>query len=326
MDPEALLRRLADGQSHSGEALARDFGVTRAAVWKQTAKLRDWGIRVQASAGQGYRLGRPVDLLDREQLGAVAHARLGTVEVFTQLPSTNRYLLGRAPPPPGKLEACLAEYQTAGRGRRGRSWQAPLGSGLCLSVAWRFVETPPQLTALTLAIGVVARRVIAATAGATLELKWPNDLVWCGAKIGGILVELNAEAYGGCHVVAGLGLNVSLPVEQLAGLSDWPGGATDLAHALGGSAPPRRTELALAFLVALADFFHEYAGAGFGPYRDEWRRADFLNGRRVRCVDADGATFAIARGIDEDGALLLEAGDGAHRRMISGDVSLRAVQ
>lgn len=324
MNPETLLRHLADGRAHSGEALARKLGVTRAAVWKHVAKLSDWGLEVRATPGRGYRLERRVDLLDRGRIARFRDPRVVAVEVFTELGSTNRHLLEQ-PPPLGAMNGCIAEFQTDGRGRRGRRWLAPLAGGLCLSVGWRFAETPAALTALTLAIGVVVRRVVAAATGIALDLKWPNDLVWRGAKIGGILVELSAEAHGGCHIVAGLGLNVALPDAALAGLSDWPGGATDLARAL-GCEPPARTDLALALIGALADLLTSYSEAGFGPYREEWRTADFLEGLPVSCSDGTGSLLAVARGIDEDGALLLETADGARRRMISGDVSLRLVE
>ncbi len=114
------------------------------------------------------------------------------------------------------LRACIAEYQTAGRGRRGRRWSTPLGAGLCLSVGWQFADAPAELSALTLAVGVVVRRALARVAGVEIALKWPNDLVWDERKLGGILLELTAEGQGGCHVVAGIGINVALPPEVLA--------------------------------------------------------------------------------------------------------------
>jgi len=326
MSPEGLLQRLADGKSHSGVDLARDFGVTRAAVWKQIAKLEAWGIEVHAHPGQGYRLDRAVDLLDAAALSAAAdthlRARVRRIELFTELPSTNRHLLECERPEPGRLDVCLAEYQTAGRGRRGRVWRVPLGAGLCLSAGWQFEETPPALPALTLAVGVVARRVVAAITGVELALKWPNDLVHGDQKLGGILVELSAEAQGGCHVVAGVGINVAVPEPVLATLSDWERGATDLARATGGR-PPSRTELALALVAAFADLFASYAATGFGAYRDEWRRADYLNGRPVRLDDASGSAFGVAAGIEPDGALLVDMAAGERRRVISGDVSVR---
>ncbi len=326
MEPEALLRRLADGESHSGEDLARDFGITRAAVWKQVAKLKDWGLHVHAVPGRGYRLDQAVDLLDakklRARLRAAEGARLERVEVFTELESTNRYLLDQRSPEPGALRACVAEYQSAGRGRRGRSWTAPLGAGLCLSAAWQFRETPPGLAALTLAVGVVVRRVLERVADIRIALKWPNDLVWHDRKLGGILVEMTAEAYGRCHVVVGMGLNVAMSCELLDSVSDWDAGAVDLARATNGRAP-RRTALAAELIEALGLLLTDYEREGFTPYRDEWRAADYLKGKRISLQESSGSTFGTANGIGEDGALLLETAQGLSIRVISGDVSVR---
>ena len=218
-----MLHALADGRTHSGEELARAFGITRAAVWKQVAKLADFGLAVEAAPGAGYRLPRRLDLLAAVALRAALEpsvaARLATLEVFTELESTNERLLTAAPAA-GKLDVCIAEFQTAGRGRRGRRWNAPLGSGICLSVGWQFAGMPAELGALTLAVGVAVRRVLARVAGVTIELKWPNDLVFDERKLGGILLEIKAEAHGGVHVVAGVGLNVALPAALLRSLSD----------------------------------------------------------------------------------------------------------
>ena len=218
MEPERLLRALADGLPHSGEELAQSFGVTRAAVWKRVNQLADWGLDVVALPGVGYRLARPIDLLDaaalRSALVGRATVPLADVEVLTEIDSTNRRLVGRRPPA-GAANVCVAEFQHAGRGRRGRVWRTPLAGGLCLSVGWQFEDMPSDLTALTLAVGVVVRRALARIAHIDVALKWPNDLVWDSRKLGGILLELAAEAQGGCHVVAGIGLNVSLPPELL---------------------------------------------------------------------------------------------------------------
>jgi len=321
---ERLLHSLADGRMHSGEDLARAFGVTRAAIWKQVAKLADWGLDVEAAPGAGYRLPQALDLLDAEALRAALEpdvaARIGKLELFTELDSTNRRLLA-APPPLGKLDVCIAEYQTAGRGRRGRRWSAPLGSGICLSVGWQFAGMPAEPAALTLAVGVAVRRVLERVAGLTIALKWPNDLVFDERKLGGILLELDAEAHGGAHVVAGLGLNVALPAALLPSLSDWPRGAVDLQTALGKA--PRRAALAGALVNELAGLLADYPTQGFAAYRTEWRSADFLRGRPVRLDEPAGRLFGTALGIDSDGALLVETEAGARRRVVAGDVSVR---
>lgn len=322
---EPLLHALADGRTHSGEELAHAFGVTRAAVWKQVAKLADFGLAVEAVPGAGYRLRHRLDLLDagavRAALDAGVAARLAKLEVFTEIDSTNSRLLG-APPAPGELDVCLAEFQTAGRGRRGRAWTAPLGSGLCLSVGWQFSGMPAGPGPLTLAVGVAVRRALERVAQITIALKWPNDLVFDERKLGGILLELAAEAHGGAHVVVGIGLNVSLPPELARSLSDWPRGAVDLKTAL-GRAPPPRAVLAAALVNELAALFVDYPAHGFAAYRTEWRSADFLRGRAVRLDEPGGPLFGKAVGIDADGALLVEAA-GVRRRVVAGDVSVRS--
>ena len=324
---ERLLHALADGRTHSGEELARTFGVTRAAIWKQVGKLADWGLRVEAEPGAGYRLPRRLDLLTVDALRAALDPRVATrlakLEVFTELGSTNRQLL-TAPPRHGALDVCIAEYQTAGRGRRGRSWNVPLGGGICMSLGWRFAGMPAELAALTLAVGVAVRRVLQRVAGVEVALKWPNDLVVDERKLGGILLELAAEAHGDAHVVAGIGLNVALPAELLPSLSDWPRGAIDLATAL-GRAPPPRAVLAGALIDELVEVFANYSRDGFAAFRSEWRAADYLRGRRVRVDDAAAAISGTAAGIDADGALLVEMANGERRRVIAGDVSVRSV-
>ena len=326
MTPEALLHALKDGNPRSGEELARAFGVTRAAVWKHVAKLADWGLEVEASPGTGYRLKRPVELFDaqtlRDALSPRVAARLDSIEVVGELGSTNRHLLAVAPAPE-RLRVCLADFQTAGRGRRGRAWCTPLGAGLCLSTGWQFAGTPKDLSTLTLAVGVVARRAVQRVAGVDIALKWPNDLVWDDRKLGGILLEMTAEAQGGCYVVAGIGINLALPQELLTTLSDWPRGAVDLATARGGAAPSRLA-LAAALVDELAELFNDYASEGFAAYRGEWRAADYLKGRQVRLEEAVGAVTGTAVGIEADGALVIETACGARRRVIAGDVSVRS--
>jgi BirA family biotin operon repressor/biotin-[acetyl-CoA-carboxylase] ligase len=323
---ERLLHALADGRTHSGEELAREFGITRAAVWKQVGKLAGWGLTVEAAPGSGYRLPRRLDLLETQALRAAlapnVAARIAKLEVFTELGSTNRHLTV-APPPVGQLDVCIAEFQTAGRGRRGRSWNVPLGGGICLSVGWQFAGMPAELAALTLAVGVAVRRVLKRVADVEIALKWPNDLVFDERKLGGILLEVVAEAHGGAHVVAGIGLNVALPPELLPSLSDWPCGAIDLMTALGREPPPRAV-LAGALVNEFAELLVAYPERGFAAYRSEWQSADFLRGRAVQLDEAGGRLAGTAAGIDTDGALLIQTTGGDRRRVVAGDVSVRS--
>ena len=161
----ALLVSLADGAVQSGEALARRLGVSRAAVWKGIERLRAQGIIVEALPRRGYRLAAPDELLEeariRATLAPAAADGLHSLELLYEVDSTNTRLLERGPAPFGSADVAIAELQHAGRGRRGRPWIAPFGSGLALSLGWSFRETPRDLPALSLAVGVAAVRALA---------------------------------------------------------------------------------------------------------------------------------------------------------------------
>ena len=318
-----VLRLLADGGEHSGEALAAELAISRAAVWKRVQQLGQWGLEVHAVAGRGYRLARPLDLLEREAVLAglpdMVRDRLRNLALADEVDSTNEALLAVGDLPPGRFDACLAEFQHRGRGRRGRTWLAPFASGICLSVGWCFVEAPRQLSALSLAAGVAVRRALAGSGFDDVNLKWPNDILHGGGKLGGILCELRAEAAGPAYVVIGVGLNVDLPAGAAKAI-----GATGLPPvSLAGMGPrPSRSRLAAALLGQLALALVEFEQAGFAPFHDEWRAADALLGRPVRLQHGERAVDGLARGIDADGALLFDAGNGVER-VVSGEISLR---
>ena len=218
-----LLRLLADGALHSGEELAAALSISRAAVWKRLQQLEAWGIALEARPGSGYQLESPIDLLDaaaiRGRLPTDVAANLRDLEVHEALDSTSDRLLAARALPPGRFDACLAEFQNAGRGRRGRRWVAPFASGLCLSVSWSYRDAPATLGALSLAAGVAALRALQRVGIGGLSLKWPNDIVRADAKLGGILIDLRGEAAGPACVVVGIGINVRLPRAARAALA-----------------------------------------------------------------------------------------------------------
>src|SRR5690606_6599169 len=219
--------------------LAARLGVSRAAVWKQIRRLRELGLPVEARAGQGYRLAGPVELLDAarisDELGAAGRRRLGDLAVHWQIDSTSSELLRRAATDPRDGLACLAEVQSAGRGRRGRAWRTPLGGGLALSLLKRFDDGMGALGGLSLVAGVAAVRALADCGIAGVGLKWPNDLYAQGRKLGGILVELGGDATGPCHAVIGIGLNLRIDAETASIDQPW----IDLATLAGGVPPSR---------------------------------------------------------------------------------------
>ena len=322
---DQLLELLADGEVHSGEALARELGISRAAVWKHLQRLGEMGIEVSARHGQGYRLHRPLDLLDvaviRGRLKKELSSCLAAVEVYRCIDSTNRYLLEAPADPPGKpARLCLAEYQSAGRGRRGRRWQSPFGASIYLSLRWQFSETPSELPALALAAGVAVARVLEKAGAQAVGLKWPNDLYWQGRKLGGILLEMRGEAGGASEVVIGLGLNISLPASASREIDQpW----VDLEAVLGGSRPGR-SELAAELTAALCQAVLQFGREGFAAFSADYKSRDVLAGHQVQLEQSGQLLQGTAQGIDADGALRLRV-DGEVRRYVSGDVSLRRV-
>ena len=316
---------LADGRFRSGQAMADAEGVTRAAVWKAVRALRARGVDVHAVAGKGYRLARPVEWLDRKRLFDAfpdgTRARIERLDLLRTAGSTNSELLAGAPPTPGRARVCIAEFQTSGRGRRGRSWSSPPGTGLAFSVAWRFEMPPQRLSSLSLASGVaLAESLSACRCG--LGLKWPNDLVWQGRKVGGILTELSGETEGATTAVVGVGINHHLPARWSP--DAMPAGGlepTDL-HAVLGPDLPGRNAVGAALVAGLIDGFLRFEREGFIPFARAWRDLDVLQGRKVTVSRRSLRTTGIARGIDLSGALLLEGMDGLVR-IYTGDVSAR---
>lgn len=323
MNTERLLRILADGRFHSGPAIGAALGVSRSAIWKQLHALEGLGVEVFAVSGRGYRLAAPLDLLEEGAIRAAMDSAgtnlLGGLELLTRIDSTNRHLRQRMLDGVPRGYAVLAEQQTAGRGRRGRPWVSPFAAHVYLSVGWRFAASPSTLAGLPLAVGVAAVQVLRGLGIGAPTLKWPNDVWHDGRKLGGILLELAGEAGGPCDVVAGLGMNVAMPIHA-AGQVDQPW--TDLQTIM-GARRPSRSALAGTLIAQVLQALARYEGEGLEPFLADWRRHDAVAGQRVR-VSAGGQEIAgIAEGVDDSGALLLECA-GSTVRFASGEVSLRA--
>lgn len=320
-----LLRLLADGEVHSGESLAAELRQTRAAVWKGVERLRAIGIEIEALARRGYRLARPVELLDIGRIGAeLAEDRkphLHNLEVLFEVGSTNTRLLSSAPPP-STADVCIAELQHAGRGRLGRRWIGAFGGGVAMSLGWTCSDVVRTLPALSLGVGVAVSRGLTRAGAAGIRLKWPNDIWFEDRKLGGVLIELRAEAGGPAHVVIGVGINVSLSAQVRREIET--GGAAAAAVADACTEPVSRNQVVGAILDELLSMLLQYERFGFAAFRDAWAALDGLNGRAAQVIVGDRAISGIARGVDAEGALLLETGDRM-QRFVSGEASLRLI-
>mgnify|MGYP003919110085 CR=1 FL=1 len=321
MDERELLARLSQGRL-SGDALARSFGLTRAAVWKRIQALRAAGVEIDGRAGEGYGLARPLELLQAERIGAAlapaARAELAGLEIAWSLASSNSTLLARPAPARGS-EVLLAERQTGGRGRRGRVWASPLAAHLYLSVARGFDGGLGRLGGLSLAAGVAVAEALRAAGFATVGLKWPNDLLADGRKLGGLLVEGGGEFAGPARAVIGLGLNVRMPAASAAAIDQpW----TDLATLAGAEAAVSRNAIAAAVLSHLLPALALFDAQGLAPFLPRYAALDLLAGRAIRIDEGGVAREGVALGLADDGALRVAFADG-ERPLHAGEVSVR---
>lgn len=322
--PQRVFQRLDDREFRSGEALAADLAVTRAAVWKAVEQLRELGVPIEAQTHSGYRLARGVSALAAERIAARLpedlRARLEALLVEWSLESTNSKLLESLPPSAGHAAVVLAECQVGGRGRRGRAWVAPPGGGICVSVGWQFAEMPADLSALSLVVGICAAQALRELGAGDVRLKWPNDLVTTRGKLGGILIEMRAEAGGPVHVVIGIGINVRLDEGARAAVASTGNVADDLSALEQIS---DRNDVVAALLAQLLPALERFPREGFAPWLSRWNELDALFGRPIRIENAGEDSRGMARGVDAHGALLVETHDGV-RRFISGEVTVRA--
>jgi BirA family biotin operon repressor/biotin-[acetyl-CoA-carboxylase] ligase len=322
-----VFAKLCDGESHSGEDLARSLGVTRSAVWKAANALRDLGMPMEAIRNRGYRLPVASEPLAapriRDALSRVVRDRLVRLDVAWSLGSTNSELVARPNPEPGRSEVLLAEFQSAGRGRRGRSWLAPPGGSVCLSLSWTFPEMPRDASSLGLAVGVCVLRALEPFGVPDARLKWPNDVLVVDRKLGGILIELRAESAGPACAVVGIGLNVALGAELLEQIASTGLPAVDLVSV--AQRPISRNALASGLIECCIRGFLEFQQEGLRPFIDEWRHADALRGRPITVQAGEESTRGLARSIDLSGALMVETPHGL-KKFFSGEVTVRPTE
>ena len=324
MSQQRVLEALqaAEGAYLSGQELSRDLGISRAAVWKAVEVLRRQGYDIEARTGRGYRLVGAPDLLTQETVERYLIRPRDNFRVLSETDSTNsacrRLALEGAP----DGTVVLADCQTAGRGRRGRSFQSPAGKGLFLSILWRPDCAPEQLLPLTALSAVAVCRAIRQVCGAQAQIKWPNDLVLSGRKLAGILTEMALEGESGhvSHVVVGIGINVHQR------LTDFDGEvaqiATSLDLALGGSAC--RAQLAAALLEEMDILRREVL---FAPEKwlAEYRAACLNIGKTVQLIWGEEREPAQALAVDDRYGLVVRHRDGRVETLRSGEVSVRGL-
>lgn len=323
-----LLELLADGEFHSGEALGKNLGLSRASVCYALDKVADFGVILQRIRGRGYRLARPWQRLDEGEISRWLGKDAGQfqIEILQQAASSNTLLLRRAGL--GAVDSggneraqsgsvLAVEMQTAGRGRMGRAWHSGLGSSLTFSLLWRFDCGLNVLSGLSLAIGVAQIRALKKLGVQDVKLKWPNDILTAQGKLGGVLIEAQGDMLGPSAVVIGSGLNYVLP-EQLAKRINQPASALEEVS----PAMPSRSQLLAVLLQELAQVLRQFARDGFSAFREEWERYHIHQDKPVQLhMPDDSILSGIARGVSDNGELCIETAQGI-RRINSGEIGL----
>ena len=318
-----LLPLLASGHFVSGQELAAALGVSRTAVWKQLKKLSDLGLHIESVKGRGYRIPGGIDLLQEEAVRNAmtpqSLALLGHLDLRDSTGSTNAEAMQQIREGAAAGYVCTAEQQSAGRGRRGREWVSPYARNLYVSAVWEYSGGAAVLEGMSLAVGVAVARALRKCSVPPVQLKWPNDVLADGAKLGGILLEMTGDAAGVCQVVVGIGLNVDMPGEQGADIDQaW----TDVARWCHGDRPSRSVLLGT-LLDELLPLLASFEQTGFTPWREEWQSLDAYAGQAVVLQSAGQQMAGVARGVDGRGALQLETAASGVQSVFGGEISMR---
>jgi BirA family biotin operon repressor/biotin-[acetyl-CoA-carboxylase] ligase len=316
-----LLKLLGDGKNHSGQDLASLLNVSRTAIWKQLAKLEGLGLELLSQSGKGYCLVGGLELLEKEIISSLltvsAANAISDLTLLKLVDSTNSYLMRQEQA--NAISVCFAEFQTAGRGRRGRRWVSPFASNIYLSLRLSINSGLGAVEGLSLAVGVAVASALDELGVAGIQLKWPNDVLWSGKKLGGILIEVVGDPSGVCHLVVGLGLNLRTE-KSMADAIGQPWVALDTIL----SVPPARNRVAACLLNHIVPLISNYEGKGFVGYKSAWESLNAHANQQVDLFMGSIQATGIVRGVNAVGALLLETDKGLEV-FHGGEVSLRAI-
>ncbi len=317
-----LIQQLADGKTHSGEALAQQAGISRAAIAKHISQLQQIGLDIFAISGKGYRLAQPLQLLDVAQMKQWQVA--GAPEILLQhlTDSTNTQLLKRLQDgvPVHKGQVIVAEAQSAGRGRRGNGWYSPFGSNLYFSMYWQLEQGIQAAMGLSLVVGIAVARLLESRYQCALKLKWPNDLYINHKKLGGVLIELTGQTHADCDVVIGIGLNIQMPPTGETKI-DQP--FTDLVQETGIEVD--RNQLVAEMQQQLIQTLQHFEQNGFTDFVAEFNQRNEFDELTVQLSGGSAPQMGVCKGVDHQGGLILLQG-GQLKSYFGGELSLRVKQ
>jgi len=324
---ELLVKKLAAGEFVSGQSLGTELGVSRTAISKQINNLSEMGLDIFRVSGKGYKLSKPIELLNKANITKQLALKniQPLIDIHNIIDSTNDYLMRRIPNHVQKGQVCIAEYQSAGRGRRGRQWISPFGSHIYMSMYWLLPQGITAAMGLNTLIALAISDAIYALYQIKVQLKWPNDIYLKGLKVAGILIDLEGTPNEPCHAVIGIGLNLNMPDKSGAQVDQpW----TDLQKHT--SKPINRNELVASIITCLTKRLEQHEASSLGSNAEssaenminEWNQADFFYNKPIKLITGTQQIHGICKGINEQGALLLQVDDKI-TVIYGGEVSLR---
>ncbi len=308
----AILKALGQGEFVSGEKLAAELGITRAAISKKVASLEEYGVDIYSVKGKGYKLASPVSLIDEQQLKSAIKNRCF---YFDEINSTNAFMLSHV----NELSSgdiCIAEFQSAGRGRRGRTWVSPYGCHLYTSLYWKFTQGLVQAMGLSL---VVACSLVTALRELDVDgigVKWPNDIYLNHKKLAGILIEMSGQADSECDLVIGIGINLSMSTAQADRIDQPWSDLSQQEHYLD------KTTLMIKLHRQLIKDLTLFSSEGLKAFQQRWHDVDLFDGKAIQLTMGEKIEEGICCGIDEQGAILLKQDDNINA-FVGGEISMR---
>jgi len=314
-----LLHTLCSGEFQSGQKLADSLGISRTAIANHITQLQKTGLDIFKVKGKGYRLAQPITLLDAAKINRNRQAAYPEVLVQSITDSTNSQLMQKVAEglvsQPGYT--LIAEAQTAGRGRRGRSWYSPFAASLYFSMYWRLDQGIQAAMGLSLVVAIALVRLLKQQYQLNAKVKWPNDVYIEGRKLAGILVELTGQAHSACNVIIGIGMNISLPQQAQSNIDQH---YIDLTTACGGNID--RNQLVVELQQQLISMLSEFNNTGFACFVDEFNAVNQYQQQRVKLTGTENIT-GVCLGVDKQGALLIRTASGV-QSYFGGELSLRA--
>jgi len=318
-----ILRALRETDSYvSGQELCRKLGVSRTAVWKNIRSLQEDGYEIEAVTNRGYRLaGVPDTIAEEEVASRLQTERMGRqIRYFSRIDSTNQYAkrIAEEGAPDGTL--IIADEQTAGKGRSGRTWVTPPAEAIAFTLLLRPKLSPDRISMVTLVMGLAVTNAVNSLYGVSAGIKWPNDVVIKGRKLCGILTEMSAEVRQVNYIVIGVGINANLTSfpEEIREI------ATSLKLELGRDI--NRAELIARVMAEFERLYAEFEAQGdLGAVMQEYNELCLNAGSKVRVLDPNGEYTGTSRGINSMGELLVETEDGKMQEVYAGEVSVRGI-